>query len=91
VKDKEMKSRSVARKPFKRILGENWVGGVCAGLAYAFGCPVLLVRIVVLICMLGPEIIFGWLGGFLFVVYLIVWALCPKWDEVPVDYYKRTK
>jgi len=78
------------RKSFKRIQGENWIGGICGGLAYAFGWPALIVRIIVLVCWLSPAVFLvqGW--GSIFVVYIIAWILAPKWEEIPEDYDERT-
>src|SRR3989338_624005 len=35
----------VERRKFQRVRQNNWLGGVCGGIAYAFGFPVVLVRV----------------------------------------------
>ena len=55
------RSRSLARPRDNR-----WIAGVCSGLAYRYGLPPNLVRLVfVLSCLLpGPQ----------FLIYIILWA-----------------
>ena len=81
----------VARKEFKCVQENNWIGGVCGGIAYAFGVPALLVRIVALLILLLPSVfILEWISGVVFVAYIVAWIFCPNWEEDPEDYTKRT-
>ena len=66
---------------FKRIEnGKAWLGGICSGLAYVFSIPVWIVRVVFLI-LCFPVKVFP-------IVYLIVWLMAPKYNELPKDYDK---
>ncbi len=49
---------------------DNWIAGVCAGLARHFGVSATTVRLIfVLSCLLpGPQ----------FLVYIALWVLMPK-------------
>ncbi len=58
-----------------------WLGGVCAGLAYSLKGPTWLVRLLFII--IGSMLVTPFCIPF---VYLVVWVLMPKWDEVPADY-----
>lgn len=57
-----------------RITSEGMLGGVCAGLAYYLGIPVLLVRLVFVILVFVPGI------GIL--LYLLLWFLLPNENSV---------
>lgn len=68
---------------FRRLpYPENWIGGVCAGLAYAVGWPVWLVRLafVLLFLTFGTGIL----------AYALLWILAPKWTAIPEDFASRT-
>ncbi|UWX96537.1 PspC domain-containing protein [Arthrobacter zhaoxinii] len=60
----------VRSSPIKRRKG--WLGGVCAGIAAAYGWDVSLVRIGVLLSFLLPFVGIG--------TYLVAWLLLPKTD-----------
>lgn len=57
-------------KRFARDVQNNWIGGVCSGIARYFGVQPALVRVLfVLSCLLpGPQ----------FLVYLVLWLVMPK-------------
>ena len=65
----------------KRIPGkfkEAKIAGVCAGIAYNFKLPVLLVRVLFfagLFC-----------GSLAFWLYILLWILMDEYDKVPDDY-----
>jgi len=72
----------MARK-FRQITEEKhqWVGGVCAGMAYWLGAPVWLVR---LVWFLMALISIGTLP------YIILWIFLPQWKETPEDFEEIT-
>lgn len=65
-------------RPFKRVKRAAWLGGVCAGLAYAIGTPTWLIRALWLLLFLGAGI-----GG---LIYLVLWIVVPRWSVEPPDY-----
>jgi phage shock protein PspC (stress-responsive transcriptional regulator) len=65
-------------RPFKRVKKAAWLGGICAGLAYALGVPTWLTRALWLLLFLGAGI-----GG---LIYLVLWLVVPQWPEEPLDY-----
>ncbi|NTW14647.1 MAG: PspC domain-containing protein [Candidatus Moranbacteria bacterium] len=70
-------------RTWKRVVGgEEWIGGVCGGLAYWLGVPAWLVRFLwaVAVLMYGTGL----------VLYVLLWIFIPKWDEVPRDYKEAT-
>lgn len=70
-------------RPFRRVPhGSNWVGGVCAGLAYALGVPAWLVRLAtfVLVAFYGVGLI----------PYVLLWAFAPSWQALPEDFAARS-
>jgi phage shock protein PspC (stress-responsive transcriptional regulator) len=65
-------------RPFKRLPDHAWLGGVSSGLAYAFGWPTWVVRLVwiaALLCL-----------GFGPLIYLLLWIVVPRWPSTPSDY-----
>ena len=58
------------RRRLTRDTRNNWIGGVCAGLANYFNVQPALVRVVfVLSCLLpGPQ----------FLLYLLLWMVIPR-------------
>ncbi|KPJ85534.1 hypothetical protein AMJ57_02745 [Parcubacteria bacterium SG8_24] len=60
----------------------EWLGGVCAGLAYWIGCPTWIVRLV--------WFLVAWFYGAGLLVYLLLWLFVPAKDSVPPDYVRRT-
>lgn len=81
------------RKPFKKVTRHphSWIAGVCGGLAYSLGIPVLYVRIgaIVALCIFTNGF-FDYLGSFVFWGYIIAWIFAPRWAEDPADFEKRT-
>lgn len=69
-------------RKFRKVTEREWVGGVCAGLAYFVGAPVWIVRLVWAMAM----VYFG-VGGFL---YLCLWFFLPAWESTPKDYDEVT-
>ncbi|WP_019202776.1 PspC domain-containing protein [Tsukamurella sp. 1534] len=59
-----------APKRFSRDLQNNWLGGVCSGIARYLGWDVTLVRVLFVVsCVLpGPQ----------FLIYLLLWLVMPK-------------
>jgi phage shock protein PspC (stress-responsive transcriptional regulator) len=57
------------RRSLVRPRDNRWIAGVCSGLAYRFGLPPMLVRVLfVLSCLLpGPQVL----------VYILLWILMP--------------
>ncbi len=75
------------RKPLKLIQGHGAIGGVCSGIAYAFGWPVTIVRIVAIISfILGVGVPFVLYIG----IYFLLALLGEEWDPDPKDYEART-
>ena len=58
------------QKRFARDTHNNWIGGVCAGIARYFGIDATLVRVLFVVsCLLpGPQ----------FLLYLLLWLVMPK-------------
>jgi phage shock protein C len=56
-------------KSLVRPRDNRWIAGVCSGLAYRFGLPPFLVRVLfILSCLLpGPQVL----------VYILLWILMP--------------
>jgi phage shock protein PspC (stress-responsive transcriptional regulator) len=65
----------------RRITGEGWIGGVCAGIGYWLGVPTWLVRLVWVV------LIFAY--GFGVGIYLLLWIFMPRWPDTPPDYAGR--
>lgn len=71
------------KREFKRITGEEWIGGVCAGLAYWLGIPTWLVRL----CWVGVS----FFSGVGIIIYILLWIFTPEWDATPDDYEEITE
>ncbi len=69
-------------RKLRKIKGEGWIGGVCAGVAYKFEIPVWIVRLVWALAVFGAG-----LGSWL---YIFLWIFMPKWDKTPEDYDEVT-
>lgn len=68
----------------RRVEGFQWIGGVCAGIAYYLKVQTWLIRMVwVLVTLLGDYNI-----GISIVVYLLLWIFMPVWEDTPKDYQK---
>lgn len=61
---------SPAPRKFARDVQNNWLGGVCAGIARYFGIDATLVRVLFVVsCLLpGPQVL----------LYLLLWLVIPK-------------
>ena len=70
-------------RPFKRVKKAAWLGGVCAGLAYAIGAPTWVIRGLWLLLFLGAG-----LGG---LIYLILWLVVPQCPAEPLDFEAVTE
>ncbi|GAB3135187.1 hypothetical protein GCM10027289_28430 [Tsukamurella serpentis] len=57
-------------KRFARDMHNNWIGGVCSGIARYFGLDATLVRVLFVVsCLLpGPQ----------FLLYLLLWLIMPR-------------
>lgn len=67
------------KRPFHRITQHRKLGGVCAGIAYAFGWQTNVVRILTILAMFFSV-------SFIFWSYLIIWAVTDEWGVDPVDF-----
>jgi phage shock protein PspC (stress-responsive transcriptional regulator) len=58
------------KRRLTRPRDNRWIAGVCSGLAYRWGLPPTLVRLLfVLSCLLpGPQ----------FLVYILLWVIMPS-------------
>jgi phage shock protein PspC (stress-responsive transcriptional regulator) len=65
-------------RPLRRIREHKWIGGVCAGFAYALAVRAWVVRLVWTAAVLTM--------GFGFLLYVLFWVFMPKWDADPGDY-----
>jgi phage shock protein PspC (stress-responsive transcriptional regulator) len=66
-------------KPFRRLTDREWIGGVCAGLAYWLGIPTWIVRMLWFAA--------AWFYGVGLGAYILLWIFVPEWDHTPEDYY----
>lgn len=71
-------------KELKRIPAKGMIGGVAAGIAYFFGWPLWLVRLVMAILILGCI-------QFMPVFYILLWIFVPKAEAAPEDFDAVTK
>lgn len=62
----------------RKIPEKKWIGGVCAGIAYALGAPAWLVRLLLTVSVLC--------FGFGVLLYILLWIFMPAWEETPADY-----
>ena len=65
-------------KKLKRMTEHNWIGGVCAGVAYWFGIPTWILRMVWAMLALCYGV--GIVG------YIALWIFMPRWETDPSDY-----
>lgn len=69
--------------PFKLMNYDRcWLGGVCAGIAYALELPVWLVRLLTAVAFFGY--------GFGLGAYILLWIFVPRWAAEPADYAEVT-
>jgi phage shock protein PspC (stress-responsive transcriptional regulator) len=79
------------RKPLKKITDDEWIGGVCGGIAYAYGLPVTVIRIIfVIFVLILTNPLADYIGQIFFLFYLLFWFLGPRWEVDPEDYTRRT-
>ena len=73
-------------KPVKKVPFEkNKVfAGVCAGVSYATGIEVWIIRAICLIAF------FALTPGPVIIGYIVAALVLPEWDELPADYSDRT-
>lgn len=79
-----MKEKLENIKHLKRIPEKGIIGGVCAGVAYFFGWPLWLVRLVTAVLLLGGM-------HFMPIFYVLMWIFVPKMEKVPEDFDAVTK
>ena len=60
----------------------EWIGGVCAGIAYRLGWAPWVVRLIWVISILTIGVGIG--------VYLLLWLFIPNAPKLPSDYSART-
>lgn len=71
-------------KHLRRISEKGIIGGVCAGVAYFFGWPLWLVRLVAAVLLLGGM-------HFMPILYVLMWIFVPNMEKVPEDFDAVTK
>lgn len=76
------RSDGFSLKSFRLLPQKEWIGGVCAGLAYWLGAPLWLVRLV-----WGAAFFFYGVG---LIPYLLLWIFVPNAGNLPADYAQRT-
>ena len=66
----------------RKIREGKWLGGICGGVAYRFGLPVWIVRVVwcFLFLTMGAGIL----------LYMLLWMFMPWWEKTPEDFNKVT-
>ena len=71
-------------RTFKRSpRGDEWLGGVCSGAAYALELPTWIARLAVFLLV--------WAGGTGVLFYILVCLFAPEWaTNEPADYYEVT-
>lgn len=72
-----------SRKLRRAISGEEWSGGVCAGVAYWIVSPVWIIR---LLWFLVACFSFG-IG---ILAYILLWIFLPEWSILPEDFHEIT-
>jgi|GEM_PF-394804 phage shock protein PspC (stress-responsive transcriptional regulator) len=75
-------SQQMRRRKLRRVTDEEWIAGVCAGVAYKLGIPVWTVRLAWVLC----SIFYG--VGLL--PYLLLWIFLPEWVNTPGDFNRVT-
>ena len=65
-------------------------GGVCAGVSYAIGMRVWLVRVIWLFLAVIYEMIVGNHINIPTLIYILLWFVVPEWDMVPEDFEEVT-
>ena len=69
-------------RPFRRApAGTRWLSGVCTGLAYSFGVPAWIVRLV--------TFVLCWIYGVGILAYALLWVFAPTWRVLPDDFNAR--
>ena len=81
----------ITERKLRRIAEHRhrWAGGVCAGVAYWLGIPVLPIRVFwATIALFG---LFSKYYDFSASLYIFLWIFLPKWEETPADYGSATE
>ncbi len=68
-------------KKFLLSNSHDWLGGVCAGLAYAIGIPIWIVRVIWIFTV--------WYYGTGIFVYIVLTLVVDEWKEDPPDFEER--
>ena len=75
----------MSKRPFKTMpCPQGTICGVCSGLAYYFGFSTWFVRFLFIAGLIFPNVP-------ALIIYLILWVILDKWEEVPDDYNEITK
>lgn len=69
-------------RKLRAVSEHEWIGGVCAGMAYWLGVPVWLTRLV-----WACTILFVGVG---LLSYILLWIFMPEWEKTPSDYEEVT-
>jgi phage shock protein PspC (stress-responsive transcriptional regulator) len=70
------------QRSFCCITEKEWLGGVCAGVAYWLAVPVWIVRLL--------WFLVAWCYGAGLLIYLLLWIFVPNAPGLPPDYGERT-
>jgi phage shock protein PspC (stress-responsive transcriptional regulator) len=70
------------QRKMRRVKDDAILGGVCSGMAYAFGMPTWVLRII----WFAASAFYG----FGVLPYLLFWLFMPAWSEKPADYDQVT-
>lgn len=70
----------MSQRKLRRVTGDEWIAGVCSGVAYYLGIQTWIVRMILFI------LIFAYGVGI--VPYILLWIFMPTWKYTPDDYYK---
>lgn len=70
------------QRKMRRIKDDAILGGVCSGMAYAFGMPTWIMRIL--------WVVAAFCYGFGIFPYLLFWIFMPAWENKPSDYEQIT-
>lgn len=72
------------KRPFRRTRQHRRIGGVCGGLAYAFGIQPVIVRVLTILASIFSFSLVFW-------AYLILWIVADEWDTDPSDFEQVTQ
>jgi len=91
--EQEKEISEFTERRFVAIPEKGWLGGVLAGIAYYFGFPLWLLRLIFVLAVIWlDEMKTGGnsIGTFLIVVYVLLWIFMPSIDFIPADFTART-